>query len=95
MGTSNQGFEEISMICFLEEYFNGYLLDVDSYSLSADDVSYLDCCCWLTDNNVSIRNAADNFMVSKSSLHRFIHNRLRGLSFELYRCVIKTLKSHK
>lgn len=79
----------------MEEYFEGYLLDVNSFSLECEDEKLLAACCWLVDNNSTIRTTAINFDIPKTSLHRYIHNgRLRRLSFELYNCTVRILKKH-
>lgn len=80
---------------FYLDYYEGYLLDVDYYSLQPEDLRLLDCCIWLVDNNASIRECSKNFMISKSSLHRHIHNKLRKLSSELFQCTMRVLKKHK
>lgn len=72
--------------------YEGYSLDDNSrYDLTEVDVQLLNACIWLVDNRSSIRVTAKNFGVSKSSLHRGIHNRLSKLSNELYKCVDKQM----
>lgn len=73
-------------------YYNNYLLDdCYSYDLSDKQKEYLDACIRIVENKTSIRVASSNFCMSKSHLHRFIHNKLKKISFELYQCVVKQL----
>lgn len=69
-----------------------YEIDVPEYELS---INLYDACCYLVDNRCSIRTCAKNMGYSKSTLHRQIHTKLRGQSYELYRCVLKQLKLNK
>lgn len=76
-------------------YFNGYLLDVNYFTLESPDIKLLEACHWLVDNNATIRTTGLNFDIPKTSLHRYIHNgRLRKLSYELYCCTVRVLKKH-
>lgn len=83
---------------YYADYYNNYQLDVNYFDLSERDMSLLDACVWMVDNWSSVRYAAINCGVAKSTLHRFIHTRLRSLSFELYQCAKKVLtfnQSHR
>ena len=78
-------------------YYEGYLLEngVYNFELSDDQKDFLNCCIWIIDNKVSIRNASKNFQVSKSTLHRKINKELKSLSYELYTCVKRQLLLNK
>ena len=77
------------------EYYNNYLLDCYLWELSSLDRLYLDAVIWMVDNKYSLRCTERNFLVSKSSLHRFINGRLKTISFELYKCARKVLKANR
>lgn len=74
--------------------FNGYQLDIEDYLLTDRQLNLLSACVWLVDNKSSLRVTSKNCLVSKSVLHSFIRNELRSLSFELYGCVDKVLRSN-
>ena len=77
----------------LNEY-RGYMLSGFSYELTDQDMNLLDTCIWIVDNNASIRQASKNWGYSTTTLHRYIHRRLKRLSWELYRCTLHVLKTH-
>ena len=74
--------------------YRGYMLSGFRYELTDSDMNLLDTCIWIVDNNESIRSGAENWGYSKTTLHRYIHRRLKRLSWELYRCVMHTLNTH-
>lgn len=74
--------------------YNNYSLDVPEWELSNRDKRILDCACWIVDYKTSIRGCSKEFGISKSQLHRDIHNRLRKISYELYQCVKRQLKNN-
>lgn len=77
-------------------YYKGYLLDdMQNYELTNSDIDLLDACIWLVDNSCSIRNTADNCNISRSTLHRHIHQKLRCISLELYQCVCRVLRHNQ
>ena len=78
----------------MDEY-NGYTLDCCYYQLSERDFKYLDAVLYLVDNKLSLRVAAENCLISKSSLHRFIRDELRSISYDLYGVVNKILLKNK
>lgn len=75
--------------------YKGYQLDsLMVFELTERDMQLLDACIFLTDNDWSIRITAENTGYSKSSLHRYIHSKLRKLSYELYKCTVRVLINH-
>ena len=65
-------------------------IDVILYDLSDIQYRFLLATEFMLDNRTSIRRTADEFMVSKSSFHRFLHNDLKHISDDAY-CQIKVL----
>lgn len=65
-------------------------IDVILYDLSDIQYRFLLATEFMLDNRTSIRRTADEFMISKSSLHRFLHNDLKHISDDAY-CQIKAL----
>lgn len=74
--------------------YNNYQLDVPEWELSEIYKRILDCGCYIADYKTSIRGCAREFGISKSQLHRDIHEKLKKLSYELYQCVIRVLKDN-
>lgn len=72
-----------------------YELDINSWELTEREKEYLRACDALVENRYSLRECARNELVSKSSLHRFIHNELPCLSYELSGCCDRQLKDNK
>ena len=70
-------------------------MDCELWCLSARDRLMLDACVWFADNRTSLRVTGRNCGVTKSSLHRFICGRLRGISYELYGCCRRRLKLNR
>ena len=77
------------------DYYENYLLDTHSYDLTNYEKELLNACIWLVDNRASIRVTARNFLMTKTKLHKDIHDKLRKISYELYKCVCKQLKINK
>lgn len=78
------------------DVYENYELDgVYVWGLSEKDILVLDIAIYIVDNACTIRQVAKEFLVSKSTVHRYIHERLQTLSFELYQCVIKRLRLNK
>lgn len=80
--------------------YRGYLLDdsMQNFELTSNEKKLLDACVYLVDNRCAIRCAASNCDVAKSTLHHYIHTKLKSISFELYQCVKHTLyhnQSHR
>lgn len=67
---------------------------VDEWMLSERDKLILDCGIFLVENRTSIRSTAENMEVSKSSLHRWLHNDLFSLSDELGYAVSRQLRNN-
>ena len=67
---------------------------VEEWMLSERDKLILDCGIFLVENRASIRDTAMDMSVSKSSLHRWLHNELLSLSDELSYAVSKQLKDN-
>lgn len=78
----------------MDEY-QGYTLDCYSWELTKNELEYLDAVLWLVDNKASLRLTSRNCLVSKSSLHRFIHNQLRSISYDLYGVAKKILLQNR
>lgn len=81
----------------MNQYFENYQLDeIMPYEpLDPDDKKLLYAGVLIADYNFSIRESAKNTGYSKSQLHRHIHSKLRTLSFELYKVVLKRLRVHQ
>ena len=79
----------------VDEYYENYLLDVYSWELSDEDKELLNMAIYMVDNRCSIRQCSKEFMRSKSSIHRGMHNKVRLLSHELYKCVTKQFLQNK
>ena len=77
-------------------YYESYLLDnKTTYELTEDELKLLDTCIFLVDNRCSLRVAARNNNYATTTLHRHIHNILPCLSYELYKCCVRIIKSNK
>lgn len=76
-------------------YYGNYLLDIYEWELSDKDKEILDVVIWIVDNRCSIRQASKEFVISKSSIHRNVHKRLKVISYELYRCVLRQFEMNK
>ena len=76
-------------------YYNNYLLDdIRIYELTDHEQMILDNAILLVDNNYSLRKLSRNVGRSRSQLSRDFQKPLRTLSYELYGCVRKVLRSH-
>lgn len=75
-------------------YYSNYEVTYAPYELSDSDRKLLDAAIYIVDNNATIREASRNFDYCKSTLHKQIHNKLKGLSYELYKCVTRVLTQH-
>lgn len=77
-------------------YYENYLLnDIEQWELTTKDKEILDRAIFIVDNRCSIRQCSKEFCISKSQLHRDIHNKLRKISYELYKCVTRQLLLNK
>ena len=56
---------------------------------------YMDAVRYMLDNDTSLRKAAENCMISKSTLHRFIHKELVHIDLSLFDDAIILLKKNK
>lgn len=75
--------------------YENYQLDISEYDLTKQDKRALDLGIYIVDNNCSIRQASKEFCISKSQAHRDVIIRLRKISFELYKCVQKSILNQK
>lgn len=68
------------------EMWHGYELEYGYYTwdIEGDTLRFLEACESIVDRNYSIRQAADNYLFSKSTLHKKIHNELPKISYELF-----------
>jgi len=78
----------------MDEY-QGYELDCYSLELTKQETELIDSVIWLIDNKASLRVTSKNCLVSKSTLHRFIHEKLSSISYEIYKCALRVLNNHK
>ena len=78
------------------QYYEGYLLDDGRsiYDLASEEKRYLDEGLYYINWGKSIRHTALNMGISKSQLHRDLHN-LKKISFELYSVVRRKLQSNR
>lgn len=75
--------------------YKGYRLDEKpTWSLSVDDIRLLDAAIYQIENRTTIRDAAKNYGLAKSTYHNRIYANLKLLSRELYDCVITVLCKH-
>lgn len=81
----------------MSDYYQGYKLDdvIAEWMLSTRDKTILDCAIWIVENRTSIRQCSKEMTISKSTIHRCIHEELPHLSYELYKCCIKQLVINK
>jgi hypothetical protein len=49
---------------------------------------------YIIDNNATLRNASENLLIPKSTIHKDIHNNLRFYNVILYDQVITIMRSH-
>lgn len=77
----------------MSDYYEGYQLTDGVHDYMLDDLErvLLDACIFLVENKSDIRKTSKNFCFSKSALHRRIHSKLPGLSYELYQLTIRQL----
>lgn len=76
------------------KYYDNYLLDMYTWQLSEIDKRILNTGIWIVENLCSIRQCSKEFGISKSQIHRDIHNKLKNISYELYKCVLKQFKAN-
>lgn len=78
------------------DYYKGYQVNdtVNLLELSSKETNLLDACVYMVSCRSTIRKTAENFCISKSTLHRNIHDKLPSICYELYRCVLSILKSN-
>lgn len=79
------------------EYYDNYMLNDTVYTWDITDKQKrcLDMAIYLVDNKCSIRKVAREFGLCKTQVHWWFSKRLKGLSYELYKCVVKQLKLNK
>lgn len=61
-----------------------YLLDCPRYEISKKDMNYIYAVITMIENDWSLRYTEKNTEIPKSTLHNYIHGRLRKHSSELY-----------
>lgn len=78
-----------------------YNTSIKSYKISEDylyigdeDMRVLCACSWLVDNHATIKETANQWGFSSTTLWRRIHNNCKELSSELYEDVVKKLKEN-
>lgn len=54
-----------------------------------------EACLFMYNENCSLRCAADNFGVPRSTLHRFLHNNFRYSHLEIYHEILSQQKKRK
>lgn len=69
----------------------GYQLDCLIRDIKEVDILRFEACADIVDEKITIRKAAGAYQIPKSTLHWYIHNKLKGQSYELYKCVCKQL----
>ena len=74
-------------------YYQNYEIPEKDY-LSSEEKHVLYACCWMVDNQSTIRETAVNCEYSVTTLWRRIHNEGRQLSPELYRCVVRQMQKN-
>lgn len=74
-------------------YYQNYEIPEKEY-LSSEEMHVLYACCWMVDNQSTIRKTAVNCEYSATTFWRRIHNECRQLSPELYRCVVKQMQKN-
>lgn len=72
-----------------------YITDVDLYAMTPHELFIVRCMIELLDNNWTLREAAKNLVVSKSTLHRWIHDDVRHISTELYDRLLTLMRNHR
>lgn len=79
----------------IECYINGYLIDNVSFEFELSDCEkqIITEASYIIENNATIRCCSDNLGVSKSKVHRDMLA-LKGISFEMYKCVRRIFQSH-
>lgn len=70
-------------------------LDVPYYELTPYQLTLLQCVDKLQEEHLSIRNAAKEFGLAKSTLHEFIHGDLGHICYELESLVLRQLKENQ
>lgn len=65
-----------------------YRYDIPKFLWDMKDKQMIDGVLWIVEEKSSLRKAAREWGVSKSSLHRYIHSRLKEISDEVY-CIVK------
>lgn len=55
----------------------------------------VEACMFMYNNNCSLRCAADNFCISKSTLHRFFHTEFKKYYYWTYHDILAQQKKRK
>lgn len=79
---------------YYQETYRGYQLNegVLISDLSSTELTRLDACIDLIDQNKSLTWISENYEIPRSTLYDFIHKRLSALSVELSSCVKRHVK---
>lgn len=68
----------------MDSYYEGWRLEIEEYEWSSKDKECMRAACMLVEEKMSIRLVCREFLLYKSSFHRWIHGRLKYISDELY-----------
>lgn len=60
-----------------------------------DTNTKVEACLFMYNENCSLRCAADNFGIPRSTLHRFLHNDFKLLHNEIYHEILSQQKKRK
>lgn len=75
-------------------YYQGHKITGKYGYLEEEEEHVLYACCWMVDNNSTIREAAMHCEYSATTFWRRIHNECRQLSPELYGCVMRQMQKN-
>jgi len=78
-------------------YYQNYRLDqpYQTYNMSQKEKQLMEIGIDIVENKKSVREVSRDFLISKTTLERYIHTRLRYISYELYQLVCKQLVVNK
>lgn len=78
-------------------YYQNYRLDqpYQTYNMSQKEKQLMDIGIDIIENKKSIREVSHDFLIPKTTIERYIHTRLRYISYELYQLVCKQLVINK
>lgn len=78
-------------------YYQNYRLDqpYQTYNMSQKEKQLMEIGVDIFENKKSVREVSRDFMIPKTTIERYIHTRLRYISYELYKLVCKQLVVNK